>query len=120
MLHREDGCLREPAFVLEETTFCLWRQRGDAAWQHGPVDWPADEPDPDGSSALLAPLDGRPETYAAWAAEYFEHDVPLATVRAVYDHRPLDRDLVSTLTRRPLEALRADAAEIGYPLPRGR
>lgn len=51
------ACLREPAFNLDETTFCVWREYGDAAWRHGPVSFPSGD-DPDGSADLLSPLDG--------------------------------------------------------------
>lgn len=67
-------CLEEPAFNMEDTTFCIWRRHEDASWQHGPVQWP-DGPDPDGSSELLALLDGRPETYQEWAEGYYEQEV---------------------------------------------
>lgn len=56
------ACLHEPAFGLEDTTFCIWRRYGDTGWQHGPVELPAGA-DPDGSADLLAPLDGRPESF---------------------------------------------------------
>ena len=109
------GCLREPAFVLEETTFCIWRRHDDQAWQHGPVFLPKDDPDPDGSGTLLAPLNGDPARYAKWATEYYEREVPLATVQAIYDFRPLDQQLVRSLTRRSIQDLHADISEIGYP-----
>ncbi len=34
-------CLREPAFSLEDTTFCIWRRHGEHGWQLGPVSFPA-------------------------------------------------------------------------------
>ncbi|HYI31772.1 MAG TPA: hypothetical protein VD863_28390 [Bradyrhizobium sp.] len=56
------ACLREPAFSVENATFCIWRRYGDRAWQVGPVQFLPDHLDPDGSEFLLSPLDGRPET----------------------------------------------------------
>lgn len=55
-------CLDEPAFGMEDTTFCFWRL-GNRPWQRGPVQFPSNKSDPDGSGRLLALLDGRPETY---------------------------------------------------------
>jgi hypothetical protein len=111
------SCLHEPAFVLDETTFCIWRETNDAAWQHGPVKLPANDPDPDGSAALLAPLDGRPQTYADWAAEYFERKLPIAAVEAVYRHEPLDADLLRAIhPGRKMAELQPDLLEIGYPV----
>src|SRR5262249_63172 len=66
------ACLWEPAFSVEDVTFCIWRRYGDRTWQVGPIQFPKDHPDPDGSEFLLSALDGRPETYHAWAADYYD------------------------------------------------
>src|SRR4051812_44613786 len=73
-------CLREPAFSVEDVTFCIWRQHGDKVWQVGPVEFPPDHPDPDGSEFLLAVLDSRPESYRTWASDYYDRDVELGDV----------------------------------------
>jgi hypothetical protein len=110
------ACLTEPAFVIDETTFCIWRRYTDGAWQRGSVTFPAGEGDPDGSAALLQYLDGRPQTYRDWAIEYYERDVPLSAVRAIYAHEPLARPLVTDLNAEvTLSELNDDADEIGYP-----
>jgi hypothetical protein len=57
------ACLRERAFGVEDVTFCIWRRNDDKDWQMGPVEFPPDRPDPDGSAFLLSALDGRPESY---------------------------------------------------------
>ena len=122
-----DACLREPAFTMEDTTFCLWRRYGDSAWQRGAINFPAGH-DPDGSEQLLSLLDGKPETYRDWAADCF--DKPFLTVemvRTVYEHRPLTDELVAVLTPDMLledeenlhlgvADLEDDLAEIGYPV----
>jgi hypothetical protein len=112
------ACLSEPAFVIDETTFCIWRCYGDREWRHGPVTFSEDDEDPDGSAALLRWLDGRAETYRKWAEEYYEREVALSAVRAVYAHQPLNQGLVGQLNDAILmEELREDISEIGYPLP---
>jgi hypothetical protein len=112
------ACLQEPAFVLEETTFCIWRRPIDSVWQRGTVALPKSTPDPDGSANLLKYLDGNPETYVNFAAEYYEIDVPLQSVRALYDHQSLGSKLLSTLNASMRAGdLKKDAAEIGYPHP---
>jgi hypothetical protein len=111
-----EACLTEPAFVTDETTFCVWRRYSDRAWRRGLVKFPAGEEDPDGSAGLLRYLDGYPHTYGDWAAEYYERDVPLAAVRSIYAHEPLDQRLVTALNADvSLSELNADVAEIGYP-----
>ena len=52
-------CLSEPAFKIDETTFCIWRRYSDSAWQVS-SGW-LDSGD-DGSEQLLSALDGSPQT----------------------------------------------------------
>jgi hypothetical protein len=108
-------CLKEPAFSIEDTTFCLWRRYSDRAWQHGAIDLPAGA-DPDGSVSLLSLLDGKPASYKAWAENYYERSVPLVAVRQVYAHKPLTAQLVKRLNPEvTLKELAVDIKEIGYP-----
>ena len=109
-----EAVLNDPAFVAEETSFCVWRKRGDLAWQTGKIEFP-DSDYADGSEELLAILDGKPETYAAWASEYYERPIPVEAVREIYAHKPLTQQLVSRLNPdRSLEDLESDLDEIGY------
>ncbi len=115
------GCLKEPAFSMEDTTFCVWRRYADPGWQCGPVAFPAGVDDPDGSAELLSPLDGRPATYRAWAEDYYRQAVPLAAVRHVFAHRPLTLAVIKQLNpEMTLKKLEADRAEIDYPGGAGR
>ena len=110
------ACLREPAFNLQDVTFCVWRRYSDRSWQLGPVVFPTDHSDPDGSEFLLSDLDGRPESYEAWATDYYEREVRLAAVQHVYKHRPLSPEVVAQLNPELLLAdLVSDINEIGYP-----
>ncbi|MGN6727918.1 MAG: hypothetical protein ACTHLZ_18510 [Tepidisphaeraceae bacterium] len=110
------GCLREPAFLLEETTFCVWRRFKDARWNRGRVQFPRQEADADGSARLLSILDGRPETYHDWAQDYYGRQLPLEIVRELYAGQPLEDRMIRALNPEvsPRE-LRADFKEIGYP-----
>ncbi len=80
----------EPAFSRDSITFCLWWDVERPGWQVGVREFPAGQ-DPDGSEHLLAIYDGEPETY-------YESDVPLDAVAAIY--RPRTSSCVSTRTRR--------------------
>jgi hypothetical protein len=109
------ACLGEPAFGIEDTTFCIWRRYSDRSWQRGAIEFPSG-PDPDGSEFLLALLDGQPASYQAWAEDYYERPVHLAAVRQVYAHQPLTDKLVRRLNpAAAAEGLAADVEEIGYP-----
>jgi hypothetical protein len=110
-----EACRREPAFSPDDVTFCLWRLIGQPAWSYGKVDFPFYE-DVDGSAYILSRLDGLPRTYKVWASEYYERDVPIAVVEAIYRHEPLTDELASALNpEHSLKLLGPDISEIGYP-----
>lgn len=108
--------LREAAFSMDVATFCVWRRCTDSAWSvvvpiSGRV-----SPDADGSAELIGILDGSAETYRLWAEDHYERKLPISAIEALYQHRPLDSQLVAALN--PALALSdtmGDAAEIGYP-----
>jgi len=107
--------LREPAFTTEHSTFCVWRLHDDDRWACGPVELPPGN-DPDGSAGLLAILSGRPDQYVELARDYYERDVDVEDVKALYQHQPLSAALVARLNPDvDLDALANDIAEIGYP-----
>jgi hypothetical protein len=104
---------------MDRATFCLWRRHGDTQWNVVLPSSPAVEPD-DGSAELLRLLDADPNSYQAWAESYYEQSVPVAAVRAIYEHSPLTPDLLSRLNPElTLAAVREDAAEIDYPIAPG-
>jgi hypothetical protein len=112
--------LGEPAFMLEDTTFCIWRTRQDLAWQRGPIELPRGR-DPDGSAELLAILDGNTRTYRIYAESYFERRIDPRAARHIYAHEPLTQKVVSMLNEElSLEDLGVDIREIAYPSPPGK
>jgi hypothetical protein len=115
-----NACLVEPAFVVGDTTFCIWRRYIDHQWHRGPVKYLPNEEVPDGSSNLLRYLDGDPKTYRDWATDYYEHDVSLTAIQSIYERKPLDQRLVTSLNAEAsLSELNMDIAEIGYPHAEG-
>ncbi|MFB7719846.1 hypothetical protein [Nocardia sp. NPDC056100] len=111
----------EPAFSDQNKvpvlTVCLWRAATDDRWQHGVIEFPLGSGDLDGSAELFQLLvDRSPEAFQRFAEDYYEVDVDLNVVRAVYDLRPLDQGLVSSLNAElTLADLADDLAAIGYP-----
>ncbi len=87
------GFLAEPAFSINDTTFCIWRLASQTQWQTGKISWPEEVAreyeDPDGSEFLLAQLDGDPLSYQKYAREYFEKEIAIDIVKYIYDHQPL-------------------------------
>jgi len=109
------GFLSEPAFSIEDTTFCIWRKYTDSSWQVGKIDYPEGD-DPDGSEDLLFILDGKPPTYKEFAEEYYEREVDISAVEHVYQHKPLTSEIVAALNAEVAwEELQSDIEEIGYP-----
>jgi hypothetical protein len=110
-----EDSVTEGELMAEETTFCIWRKYDDSTWQRGDIKFP-DGADPDGSAELLGILDGNPETYQAWAEDYYERPISLSAVQHVYEHRPLTQEVATELNpEMSLEELTADIEEIGYP-----
>jgi hypothetical protein len=104
----------EPAFSRDSVTFCLWWEAQRPGWRVGVRHFP-EGPDPDGSEEMLAIYNGRPETYAAWASDYYERDVPLDAVAAVYKHEPLMEDLLLRLNAEAnLQAVLEESATWPY------
>jgi hypothetical protein len=107
--------LTEPAFIIEDTTFCVWRTYQDSVWQRGTIEFP-DHPDPDGSQDLLAILEGAPQTYQAYAEMNYERSLNLDAVIRVYNHQPLTNALIEALKPdRSFADIAAAQEEIGYP-----
>jgi hypothetical protein len=108
----------EPAFSMQDTTFCIWRGIQDAQWNTGRISYP-DGHDPDGSEWMLSIFDGKPGTYKAWAEDYYECSVGLSAVQQIYGHVPLTQELVQALNATAeFESVLANAVEIDYPAAR--
>ncbi len=108
----------EPAFSMNDTTFCIWRGVHDSHWNTGEIVYPEGD-DPDGSAWMLSILDGNPNTYKAWAEDYYDLSINLSAVAQLYSRTPLSAILVQQLNpKTDLESLSSDASEIDYPVER--
>lgn len=111
----EENFLHEPAFDTANSTFCIWRLKGDPAWSRGTTTLPPGN-DPDGSAGLLALLNGDPGAYVEFVAEYYEQEILREDVEMVYRHEALSEDLVERLNPGlEMEDLVEDLEQIGYP-----
>lgn len=108
--------LSEPAFHVDEASFCIWRKKLDLSWHVGNIIFPKGD-DPDGSSQLLGILDSNYDSYRQWAEEYYEVRLPADSVKSIYRHTPLTSDLVASLNPySSITELMDDIEEIGYPI----
>lgn len=110
---------RDAAWQLEDvvsTTVSLWRLVDDDRWHHGTARGvPAGAED---GSDLFDLVDGRPDTYLAFAHEYYEPEQPLdrGVVEHVHALRPLTADLARRLNPDvDWDELRVELDEQGYP-----
>ena len=95
----------EPAFSMEYITFGGWHD-GTKWTFHG-------EPGP--MTEELEMLAGDPETYRAYAADYFGATVPVDAIAHVLAGKKLDDDLIRRIsTERALAELKRDLDEIAY------
>ena len=103
--------LSEPAFSLQDATFCFWRKADETTWNK--VQSSLSD---DGAADMLALLVTGPSGYVAWAESYFEVAVDHQAVRAVFDHVPLSESIIFTLNPdAELDFTNGEAVEIGYP-----
>jgi hypothetical protein len=108
------SAVNEPAFSMDNISFCIWRAFTDNKWHIGAFDF-ADDDDPDGSEYLLELFDRKPSSYLAFAGDYFELELDLQLVESIYEHRPLNSEIVYRLNPdADLEQLKIDLIEIGY------
>lgn len=110
--------VHEPAFFLEETTFCLWKLRDAPIWTTWLPPVPQEIRFLDGSADLLLLLDGNPATYQAWAEDYYEIRPTRAALQAVYAHKPVSQEILRGLkSPRRSSDITAELEAIGYPSP---
>jgi len=108
--------LNEPAFSMGKASFCFWRRFTDPTWSIVTPSGGCVSPEQDGSLELIGILDGKPETYQVWATDYYEREISLAAVRAIYEHQSLSEPLIATLNPDiSFSDVRNDVLEIGYP-----
>jgi hypothetical protein len=103
--------LCEPAFSMQNATFCYWRRVQDPSWNK--VDGNLAD---DGSEDMLALLISGPSGYKEWAESYYESPVSLQLVEAIFSHQPLNESIILALnSEADLDFTYAEATEIGYP-----
>jgi hypothetical protein len=108
--------LNEPAFSMNDVTFCIWRLYGDSRWHSGIEEFPPGE-DPDGSAWMLEMFGADPKQYKQFAFDYYSTDLPLEAIEQLYKLEPLTEVVVRALNGAlSLDAIQADANEIGYPI----
>ncbi|WP_236703363.1 hypothetical protein [Paenibacillus xylanivorans] len=107
-----EGFLKEPAFIMDMTTFCTWKLQSSQEWSASKE--PAVE-----AYELLHILTGKADYYYAWATEYYEMSLDRSLVQRIFDMESLDGEILEGLNE-DLEFadLEEDIQEIGFPVKR--
>ncbi|WP_037287906.1 hypothetical protein [Saccharibacillus sacchari] len=100
--------LQEPAFISDETTFCIWRLVGK--------EWSADKFYSAQDVQLLRLLTGGASYYSKWASDYYETELDPQAVQRIFDLEPLTPELLALFNPQLSQAqVEEDRIEIGYP-----
>ena len=108
--------VNEPAFRWNETSFAYYHAANAPSWTrvNDLTNYSAIDA---GDPQLLEHLVGRPSSYAAFAADYYERDVDERIVAQIFDFQPITRSLIKALN--PSTSLQEIAeelyGEIQYP-----
>jgi hypothetical protein len=77
--------LFEPAFLPEETSFCIWKI--------GEKEWESITEPKDGELALLERILGGAFAYASWAEDYYETALKVTELERFFQGEPLTKDI---------------------------
>ena len=109
--------LKEPAFSIDDTTFCIWRLASDEAWHMDEISYPDDDGGADGSTWMLQEYVEGPQAYVDFCHEYYEKEVPLDTIKEFYSYTPLHQSMIDALNHEcSFLDLESDIEQIGYPV----
>lgn len=110
------GFVDEPAFAIDDSSFCYWRTAQDSTWSKVTSGGPADNEIEDGSFDLLRFVLGTASDYQTHAATYFEMNVPLEMIEMIFSFAPLRNVRLEVLPiERSVSDLEEEAKSIGYP-----
>lgn len=125
--------LAEPAFSIDENTFCLWHRNTDINWQIGAIPFPFHDEDTqktgliklpyfpwyidylDGSANLLQLYKGEPQDYLEWISSDGETLPELTALAEIYAYTPLTPDLLTRLnSKAQFQSITEALLDIGY------
>lgn len=98
----------EPAFKLDNMTCCIWKKYSDKNWSVAPVMK---------KIPLLKFIVEHEKYYHIWVEEYLEISLDVKKIKAIFDHVPINNDLISDLNDKiSLEEIEEAIKKIGYPI----
>jgi hypothetical protein len=84
---------KEPAFTTENVSYCFWRKREDENWKYSV------SPSTINNDVffMLKDLVGDPKTYVEFCEDYYEENIDLKVVKAIYQHTPITENVAKAL-----------------------
>ncbi|WP_372871639.1 hypothetical protein [Shewanella sp.] len=108
---------KEPSFSWDWVSFCYWLEPETSEWQKVENTASKYEDDNDGSSDLLNILIDNETAYHEFVGWYYELEIPIETIKKIYDLEPLSAVMIETLNKDiSINQAIEFANEIGYPL----
>lgn len=105
-----ESFLNEPAFVIDNTTFCVWNLNKKSGWNSSKT-YETNE------LYLLVCLLFGAKGYKEWAEEYYEIALDLNLIEYIFKFEPLTPDIIKSLNKDvSIDDIYDDILEIGYPV----
>ena len=92
---------KEPAFTTDNVSYCFWCMLEDESWKYSVAPSTIDS----NVFFMLEDLAGDPKTYVEFCKDYYEENIDLDVVKAIYNHTPITENVARGLN-----------ADIDYPV----
>lgn len=108
--------LKDESIELTDVTFCVWLSKNESSWKKGDVIIPDDyTEDDDGEGFLLGYIFDNADSWLAWAKDYYEKELPLECVNAIYEHKDITRQIIEKFNpKRDIDSVIKELKMIGY------
>jgi len=84
---------KEPAFTTDNVSYCFWCMLEDESWKYSVAPSTIDS----NVFFMLEDLAGDPKTYVEFCKDYYEENIDLDVVKAIYNHTPITENVARGL-----------------------
>ena len=110
-----DAVRTEPAFLVDQLTFAIWRATEDDRYRVGKLPKAPKAQDFDGSGRLLACLESHPANFIAYAKAYHEVAVKMRDVERFFDRSTIrEEDVLHIHPAADVAAALESARQLGF------
>lgn len=108
--------LKDESIEVTDVTFCVWISKNESSWKKGDVIVPDDyAEDDDGEGFLLGYIFDDADSWLDWAKDYYEKEIPLECVKAIYEHKDITREIIEKINpKRDIDSVIKELKMIGY------